>query len=346
MARNISYRQAINEALHQEMEYDKNVFIYGIDVADHKSIFGSTEGLKEKFGDMRCFSTPLSEDAFTGFGLGAALNGLRPIHVHMRVDFMLLAMNQLMNMVSSFTYGSGGKLLVPLVIRAIIGRGWGQAYQHSKSIQSVFAHFPGLIVVMPATPKEAKGLLAAAIRCDSPVIVLEHRWLYDVEGDVPEELFVDELEKASILKRGEDVTIVATSWMNVEAMQAAEILKRANIDAEVINARCISSIDPVIEESVKNTGHCVIVDNDWSYCGFSAELVATLQESCFRYCKTPITRVGFAHTPCPCTRPLENCFYPNARDIVDEVTTKLWKDSIDMSGDNFYSYENKFKGPF
>ena len=159
----ISYCQAINEALHQEMERDPTVFIYGIGVPDHKRIFGSTKGIVEKFGKERCFDTPLSEDSMTGFGLGAAINGLRPIHVHARVDFLLLAMNQLVNMVSIYRYSTNGRLKVPLVIRVVVGRGWGQSFQHSKTMFSTFAHIPGLIVVLPTTPKDAKGLLLSLI---------------------------------------------------------------------------------------------------------------------------------------------------------------------------------------
>jgi len=200
----LSYRDAINEALVQEMRRDDTVFVYGIDVADHKSIFGTTKGILKEFGSERCFNTPLAEDAMTGVGLGAAINGLRPVHVHMRVDFLMLAMNQLANMVSSYHYGSNGKISVPMVIRAIIGRGWGQAWQHSKSLQSVFAHLPGLIVVMPATPEEAKGMTISAIRNENPVLILEHRWLYDAEGDVPEESYKTSLYDAKILRRGKD----------------------------------------------------------------------------------------------------------------------------------------------
>src|SRR3989338_4470125 len=170
--RSISYCEAINEALRQEMEMDKRVFIYGIGVPDHKRIFGSTNGLVEQFGSERCFDTPLSEDAMTGFGLGAAINGLKPIHVHTRVDFLLLAMNQLANMVSSYRYSVNGKASIPLVVRAIIGRGWGQSFQHSKTMYSVFAHIPGLKVVLPTTPRDAKGLLIAAIRDNNPVIFM------------------------------------------------------------------------------------------------------------------------------------------------------------------------------
>ena len=183
--RAISFCDALAEATRQEMERDPSVFVYGIGVPDHKKIFGSTVGLVEQFGPDRCFDTPLCEEAMTGFGLGAAINGMRPIHIHIRLDFLLLAMNQLVNMISSFTYSTEGRVRVPMVIRAVVGRGWGQGYQHSKSLHSFFAHIPGLKVVLPTRPSDAKGLLISAIRDDNPVVFIEHRWLYWAVDDVP-----------------------------------------------------------------------------------------------------------------------------------------------------------------
>jgi pyruvate dehydrogenase E1 component beta subunit len=344
----MSYRNAINEALVQEMERDARVFVYGIDVADHKRIFNSTKGLVEKFGTHRCFSTPLSEDAMTGFGLGAAINGLRPIHVHMRVDFMLLAMNQLTNMVSSYRYGTNGMLKVPMVIRAIVGRGWGQAYQHSKTMHSCFAHIPGLKVVMPSTARDAKGALIAAIRDDDPVVVMEHRLLYDVEGDVPEKMEDYRLGKGRILNAGNDITVIATSWMNVEAMKAADILReKQGVSVEVVDPVSLQPLDTeLLCASVKKTGHCIVADNDWLFCGYSAEIAATIAEQCHGMLKSPVRRIGFAFTPCPCTRPLEDFFYPKATDIIKAAETALKLGPTDLTGEEFYSYENKFKGPF
>jgi len=345
--RKISYCEALNEAMSQEMERDPTVFVYGIGVPDHKRIFGSTVGLVEKFGSERCFDTPLSEDAMTGFGLGAAINGMRPIHVHMRVDFLLLAMNQLSNMVSSYRYTSAGKLKVPMVIRAVIGRGWGQGSQHSKSMYSVFAHVPGLKVVLPATPRDAKGLLISAIRDDNPVIFMEHRLLYYVSGEVPEEPYTIPLGKTTVLHEGEDITVVATSWMNVEALKAAEILGRRGVSVEIVDPRTIAPFnDELVIKSVEKTGYCIVADNDWLNCGFSAEVAARVSELCFNNLKSPVYRIGFAFTPCPSTRPLENCFYPNAIDIIRAIEKKLKLQPMDLSNEDFYSYENKFRGPF
>ena len=345
--RKISYQDAVLEATRQEMERDENVFVYGIGVADHKEIFGTTTGLLEQFGPDRCLDTPLAEEAMTGFGLGAAINGMRPIHIHIRVDFLLLAMNQLVNMVSSYSYSTMGKIKVPIVIRAVVGRGWGQGYQHSKSMHSYFSHIPGLKVIVPTTPADAKGLLISAIRDDNPVIMLEHRWLHWAEDEVPEEPYEIPIGESNILRKGDDFTIVATSWMNVEALKAAEILERHGVDVEVIDPRTIAPFDDSLAvKSVNKTGHCLVADNDWVDSGFSAEIAARISEKSFGNLKTPVTRIGWAHTPTPTVRKLENEFYPNAEQIVRAVEKKLGLKPLDLSSEDFYSYESRFKGPF
>lgn len=343
----VTFEKAINEAIISEMKRDKRVFLFGLDVTDHKRIFGSTVGL-EIFGRERFFGTPLSEEAMTGVALGAAINGLRPIHVHIRVDFLLLAMNQLINMVATASYGSAGELKAPLVIRAIIGRGWGQGFQHSKSLQGVFAHIPGLKVVMPSRPYDAKGLLISAIRDNSPVIFLEHRWLYWTEGKVPVSSYTVPLGKSHILRDGRDITIIATSWMNVEALKAAEILSlKHGVETEIIDVRTIYPLDdgPIVK-SVTKTGHCIVADYDWEFCGFSAEVAARVSQECFKKLKSPVSRIAFPHTLAPTTRPLENAFYPNAINIIREVENKLGLKKADLRNENFYSWENRFKGPF
>jgi len=345
--RKITYCEALNEAMSQEMERDPSVFVYGIGVSDHKRAFDSTAGLLEKFGPERCFDTPLSEDSMTGFGLGAAINGMRPIHIHIRVDFLLLAMNQLANMVCSYRYMSREKLSVPMVIRAVIGRGWGQGFQHSKCMYSVFAHIPGLKVVLPTTPRDAKGLLISAIRDDNPVICIEHRWLYWQAGEVPEEPFTIPLDGANILREGNDVTVVATSWMNVEALEASDILGRRGVSIEIVDPRTIAPFnDELIIKSVAKTGRCIVADNDWLNCGFSAEVAARVSEKCFDKLKSPVYRIGFAPTPCPTVRHLENEFYPNAVKIIRAVEEMLRLEPTDLSKEDFYSHERRFKGPF
>lgn len=342
----LTFREALNLALIREMESDPSVFVFGLDVADHKRIFGSTVGLVEKFGPGRCFETPLSEEAMTGVALGAAISGLRPVHVHIRADFMLLAMNQIANMVSNLRYMSGGRLRIPLVIRAVIGRGWGQSAQHSKSLHGVFAHFPGLKVVLPTTPQDAYSLLRAAIRDDNPVIFLEHRWLYDITGEVDDEEMIP-LGTPAVRRTGQDVTVVSTSWMTVEALKAAEVLSRRGVELEVVDVRTVTPLgEKPILASVKKTRHCIVADYDWVFCGFAAELGALISHRCFGVLERPVERLGYAHVPCPTTRPLENLFYPSAVTIIRAVEKMLGLEHADLSGESFYSYEQRFKGPF
>lgn len=346
MIHTLSFPQALNLAMVHEMDRDEAVFIFGVDVPDHKRHFGSGDELLEKYGSRRFFGSPLSEAGATGIAIGAALCGLRPIHVHARADFVLMAMNQLVNMASIKSYISNGRLNVPMVVRTMIGRSWGQGPQHSKSMHSVFAHFPGLKVVMPADPQDGYSLLRSAIQDNNPVIFLEHRWLYDVIGQVDDDLVVP-LGTCKTLKTGNDVTIVSCSWMSVEASQAAEILSKHGVVADVIDVRTITPLDiqPIIE-SVNKTGHVVIADNDWRFCGTSAELSSQITENCFHNLKAPPIRIGFAPVPCPTTRPLENIFYPSAEDIVRAVEGLLGLDPLDLGEEIFNEYEQRFKGPF
>ena len=345
--RRIAYSEAINEAIHHEMERDPRVFIYGIGVPKWSSIFGTTSGLVEKFGKDRCFDTPISEDAMTGFGMGAAIKGLRPIHVHIRVDFMILATNQIINMVSNQTYLSGGNSSVPMVIRTIIGRGWGQGAQHSKTLFSNFTHIPGLKVIAPTTPRDAKGMMISAIRENNPVICFEHRWLYWAKDEVPVEAFEIPIGKGNVLRQGEHLTIIAISWMNVEALQAAEIMTRHGISIEVIDPRTLFPLDiDLLTKSVRKTGFCLIADCDWISSGVSAEIAASINNSCFGHIKGPIERIGFAHTPAPTVRELENEFYPNAFTIVRKIEKMLGLKNLNLDDEDFFSHQRKFKGPF
>jgi pyruvate/2-oxoglutarate/acetoin dehydrogenase E1 component len=345
--RRTSFANAIRETLVQEMARDPSVFVYGIGVPDQAGIFGTTLGLADQFGAHRAFDTPLSEEAMTGFALGTALKGLRPIHMHIRVEFLLLAMNQLVNMMSCHNYMTGGHTPLPIVIRAIIGRGWGQGAQHSKSLFSYFTHIPGLKVVAPTTPRDAKGLLTAAIRDNNPVVFLEHRWLHWIEDEVPEGEYITPLGTSQIMREGKDVTVVATSWMNVEAMQAAKLLAGSGINIEVIDPRTLAPLDmePIVA-SVKKTGRCIVADYDWVNSGFASEVAANVSHQCFGALKAPVERIGFAPTPCPTVRTLENHFYPNAETIIRAVETMLQRPAMDLSSVDFYSHERRFRGPF
>jgi len=344
----MTYREAVRAALRHELARDPAVFVYGLDVADHRGAFGTTLGLGEEFGPERCFTTPLSEDAMTGFGLGAAINGLRPVHVHQRVDFLVLALNQLANLLSTCRYVSGDELRVPITIRAVIGRGWGQACQHSKSLHSVFAHFPGLKVVLPANPADARGLMISAIRNDDPVIVLDHRWLHDVSGEVPDGEHLVPLGQANILREGSDYTLIGPSWMSIEALLAADLLARIHgLEAEVIDPRTVTPLDEdLLVESVNRTGRCLVADCDWLFCGFSAEVAALISNRCFERLRSPVERLGFEAIPCPSSRVLENRFYPGAEDIIRAVERSLDLKPADLPVEEFYSYENRFRGPF
>lgn len=346
--RRISYCEALREAMVQEMDRDPRVFVYGVGVPTHAEVFGSVSGLVERFGPDRCMDTPISEAAMTGFGLGAAIGGLRPVHIHIRVDFLLLAMSQIVNQIAPFIYSTAGRHKAPLTIRAIVGRGWGQGWQHSKSMHATFAHVPGLKVVLPTRARDAKGLLTSAIRDDNPVLVIEHRWLYWGEDEVPEEPYATPLEGGgAVLRRGDDLTIVATSWMVVEALKAAEVLARSGVGVEVVDPQTISPFDDTLAiESAMRTGRCIVADNDWIHCGFGAEVAARLAEACFGRLKAPVRRVGFPQTPCPTVRCLEDEFYPNAKTIIRMAEEMLGLPPADLSGEDFYSHERRFKGPF
>jgi pyruvate/2-oxoglutarate/acetoin dehydrogenase E1 component len=245
MQRELTYAQAVLEATDQCMAEDPSVYIMGLGVTDPKGVFGTTLGLKEKHGDKRVLDMPVSENGMTGVAIGSALVGMRPIMTHQRIDFMLLALDQIINNAAKWHYMFGGKMKVPLTIRLLIGRGWGQGPQHSQSLQSLFTHIPGLKVVMPFTPYDAKGLLVSAIKDDNPVIYIEHRWLHNITGIVPEEIYAVPLGKARIVKEGKDITIVSSSHMVLETMKAADYLEKDGISTEVIDLRTLLPLDRI-----------------------------------------------------------------------------------------------------
>lgn len=322
--RKIKYYQALNEAVSQMMESNEKVFVMGEGVDYEKGIFGSTSGLLEKFGKARVFDTPLSEDAMTGVGIGASLLGMRPVMVHARIDFLMLTMNQLINHAAKWPYICGGR--VPIVIRAIIGRGWGQGAQHSQSLQALFAHIPGIKVIMPSTARDAKGMLVSAIKDNEPVICIEHRWLYDKVGDVPEEIYEIPIGKGKIARAGNDVTIVAVSQMVLEALEAAEILKEDyGISAEVIDLRTVRPIDEkIICKSVKKTGRLIIADTGWRECGISAEVAAIVSENVSSSLKANIARIALPDLPAPTAFSMEQEYYPGKDEIVS-ASLKMFK---------------------
>jgi pyruvate dehydrogenase E1 component beta subunit len=315
--RELKFFQAINEAIDLCMAKDPAVYIMGLGVPDPKGIFGSTLGLQQKYGSTRVMDMPVSENGMTGVAIGSALVGMRPIMTHQRVDFAVLAVEQIVNQAAKWHYMFGGKMSVPLVIRMIIGRGWGQGPQHSQSLQAWFVHVPGLKVVMPTTPYDAKGLLVASIEDNNPVIFLEHRWLYNIGGNVPEELYRVPLGQARLVREGKDMTIVATSYMTLESLRAAEMLADDEVSAEVIDVRTLKPLDEaLILKSVCKTGRLIVADTGWRNDGFGAEIVARIAEEALSYLKSPPRRVALPDCPTPTTPALANCYYPRAVHIV------------------------------
>jgi pyruvate/2-oxoglutarate/acetoin dehydrogenase E1 component len=347
MARDITCVEAIREALEQEMARDTSVLVMGMGVDDPKAIFGTTRGLVEKFGPERVFDTPLSEDAMTGVAIGAALAGLRPVHVHIRMDFLLLAMNQLVNIAAKARYMWGGRVSVPLVVRAVIGRSWGQGPQHSQALHSFFMHVPGIRVVAPTTPYDAKGLLIQAIRDPDPVLIVEHRMVHAQRGIVPEEPYTVPFGKARILAGGDDVTIVGISHMTVESLRARSFLHEVGIEAEVIDCLSLSPLDTAtIAGSVAKTGRLLVVDTGWTACGAGAEIVATMAERA--WARPPLLRrMGYAPATCPTTRNLENLFYPDARRIASAARARVHEAAGSWVPQGKEAAEIlDFKGPF
>ena len=344
----LSYADAIREAADQEMARDPSVIVFGLDVDDPKAIQGTTRGLLHKYGPERVFGTPLSEDAMTGAAIGMALAGLRPIHVHIRMDFLLLAMNQLVNVAAKTRYMYGGQVHLPLVVRAMIGKSWGQGAQHSQGLHSFFMHVPGLKVVAPATPFDAKGCLAAAVRNDDPVLYVEHRLLHFQQGPVPEAPYAVRPGKARVTAAGEDITVVGISWMQVECLRARHYLAEVGIRAEVIDPVWLNPLDlNTIAESVEKTGRLLVVDTAWTCCGASAEIVAAVGERLQGIRDLKLKRLGFAPTTCPTTPSLEELFYPNARTIA-AAARNLVEDADTgwMPEERPELQEVAFRGPF
>jgi acetoin:2,6-dichlorophenolindophenol oxidoreductase subunit beta len=332
------------------MERDPRVFLFGLDVDDHKGIQGSTLGLQQRFGRDRVFNTPLSEDASTGVAIGAAIAGLRPIHVHIRMDFLMLCMNQLINMAAKAHYMYGGAVKVPMVVRSMIGKSWGQGAQHSQGLHAMFMHVPGLKVVAPSNAHDAKGCLIAAIRDDNPVIFVEHRLLYSTEADVPREPYAVPLGHARIMAAGSDITVVGISNMAVECLRARELLSHVDIAAEVIDPISLMPLDlETIAKSVRKTGRLLVVDNAWTTCGASAEIVAGIVELLAPGSVKSASRMGFAPTTCPTTPTLERAFYPNPATIAARIHQIVrpaepnWMPSVEEAA---LSYQVQFRGPF
>lgn len=346
----LTYVDALREGLAQEMQRDPRVLLFGLDVDDHKAIQGSTRGLVDIFGPERVFGTPLSEDAMTGVAIGAAMAGMRPVHVHIRMDFLMLCMNQLINIAAKSRYMYDGQVKVPLVVRSMIGKSWGQGAQHSQGLHAMFMHVPGLKVVAPSNAFDAKGCLIHAIRDDNPVIFVEHRLLYFTDAYVPEESFEVGFGKARICAHGDDITIVGISNMLVESLRAHELLHEAGIHAEVIDPISLVPLDiDTIIQSAQRTRRLLVVDNAWTSCGASAEIVARVAEQMSNGAPMQIKRMGYAPTTCPTTPVLEREFYPDPVKIAETAYAMVrpgaaaWEPAAEAAE---LAYQAKFRGPF
>ena len=319
--REITYLEAIREAMTQEMERDSRVFLIGEDIGEYGGAFQVSHGMLEKFGPERILDTPITELGLTGAATGAALIGMRPIAEIMFMDFTTLASEQLVNQAAKLRFMFGGQSTVPLVLRTPAGSGTGAAEHHSQSFENWFVHVPGLKVVMPTTPYDAKGLLIASIRDDNPVVFIEHKLLYKTKGDVPEELYEIPLGKADIKREGEDLTIIATSIMVQRSLQAAEELAKDGIDVEIVDPRTLRPLDTeTIVNSVKKTGKVLIVHEAVKTGGFGGELAGVIAESeAFGYLDAPILRLAGREVPIPYNRNLELKAVPQVEDIIEKA---------------------------
>jgi len=318
--RKLQYSLAINEALHQMMAADPSVFLIGQGTKSPWYVGNTAQGLLERFGASRVIDTPVSENAMTGAAVGAAIAGMRPVVVHPRMDFMFYAFDPIVNEAANWYYMNGGKASVPVVFWGIINRGGEQAAQHSQALHATFAHIPGLKVVMPSTPYDAKGLMIAAIKDPNPVVFIDDRLLYRVEDVVPEEIYELEIGKGVIRREGKDVTLAAVSFMAHESVKAADELAAQGIDVEVIDLRSVKPIDAaLIVKSVMKTGRLVVADGGWKSFGLSAEVAAIASEQAFAFLKAPVKRLALPDCPAPASSVLEDAYYIKVNDIVKTV---------------------------
>lgn len=312
----MKFREAVRDATIQAMERDPRVFLIGVGIIDPRAVWGTLGGALERFGPERVIEGPLAENALTGVCVGSAALGMRPILVHHRIDFVLLTMDQLVNHAAKWKPMFGGQQSVPMVVRAVVGRGWGNGPQHTQSHHALFSHVPGIKTVVPANPRDAKGLLLSAIEDDDPVIYIEHRWLHEDEADVPAEYFTTPIGRAAVVRRGRDVTVVAAGPMVSEALKAAHALEVSGISAEVVDLRTLRPLDTAtVVESVTRTGHLVVADADWAPCGIAGEVIARVAEEALDVLRSRPVRVTWPDSAVPSSQAMEPMFYPGAREI-------------------------------
>jgi len=322
----ISMREALNQAMREEMQRDASVFLIGEEVGHYQGAYKITQGLIQEFGEWRVRDTPIAEEAIAGVAVGAAFVGMRPIAEMMTFNFSMLALDQIVNHAAKYRYMSGGQIRCPMVMRGPSGAAAQVAAQHSQAFESWYVHIPGLVVAMPSTPRDAKGLLKSAIRDDNPVIFLENEVLYNLKGEVEEEEFTIPLGKGDVKREGTDVTIVAWSRSVQYALQAAELLAGEGVEAEVVDPRTLRPLDEdVIFGSVQKTNRCVIVEEGWRYAGFGAEVADRIQRECFDDLDAPIIRVTAADVPMPYSKMLEKAYLPQPAQIVKAVNQVMYR---------------------
>lgn len=348
----MNFASAINDGIAQSMEIDDSVICYGLGVTDPKMIFNTTMNLESRFGANRVFDMPTSENAMTGVAIGAALNGVKSVMTHQRIDFFLLAMDQLVNSAAKWHYMFGGQSSVPITIRLIIGRGWGQGPTHSQNLQAWFAHIPGLKVVMPTTAEDAKGLLISSILDPNPVVFLEHRWLHNSVGEVPDGDFRLPLGKAKVIRGGSDITIVSMSYMTIEAIHAADYLQAEGVSCEVIDLRTIKPLDwEAIFKSVEKTGRLLALDSGFTTGSVAGEIVARVAMEKFSSLQVAPARLAMPDVPEPTSTALTRGFYVRAADVASKVLTIMGKNSDRVYSDLPEPTPHDvpgdwFKGPF
>lgn len=322
----ITYREALNQALREELRRDERVVLIGEEVGFYQGAFKVSKGLLEEFGPMRVLDTPITELGFTGLGVGAAMVGLRPIVEMMTFNFSLLALDQIVNSAAKMLYMSGGQFEVPIVIRGPGGAGHQLGAQHSQALEAWFCHVPGLKVVAPSTPADAKGLLKSSVRDNNPVVFIESEVLYGTRGEVPEGEYLTPIGAAEIKRPGRDVTVIAHSKMVLVALEAARELEKQGIEIEIIDPRTLRPLDTeTILQSVKKTNRVVIVEEGWPFCGVGAQIVDTIQHRAFDYLDAPILRVTGADVPMPYAKSLEHLCIPDRHRVMDAVNRVLYR---------------------
>jgi pyruvate/2-oxoglutarate/acetoin dehydrogenase E1 component len=340
----MKFYEAVRDATFQALENDPRVFLIGVGIIDPQAVWGTLAGALARFGPSRVVEGPLAENALTGIAIGAATLGMRPVLIHHRIDFTLLTMDQLINHAAKWAPMFGWQQRVPMVIRGVVGRGWGNGPQHTSTHHALFAHVPGLKAVVPSNAYDAKGLLLGAIEDEDPVVYIEHRWLHEDEGDVPEGYYTVPLGKARVARAGSDVTVVAIGPMVSEALKAAAALAADGIAAEVIDLRTIFPIDTeTVVESVAKTGRLVVADADWASCGVAGEVIAQVSEQAWDCLRAAPARITWPELPVPSSYGIERQFYPGAQQIHDAA---LRVAESTRRGSTVVGTTKEFHGPF